>query len=463
MKEKNTPYSVTILTMGCRVNQFETDLILKMGLDSGLHTTDSVDDADIIIINTCSVTQESERQARKLIRRLGRDHPKARLVVTGCYAQRSPETFYNQPNVALVVGNQDKKRLWHLWDQNTLPKPCDHPLTEPAEPGNSDAGGIAAYGPILDHSENRARTPLQIQDGCDRHCTYCLIPQVRGPSVSIHPDRIMAQAERYLQAGSRELVLLGIDIGSFGRDLSPPWTLAQMVKALLPLCQTGRLRLSSVDPMDLDDEMMALFAPGSPLCPHLHLSIQSGDDLIRKRMGRQGSRQELLMRINQLRRINPHMVFGADLIAGFPTESDEAFANTHSLIAEGGISLLHVFPYSQRPNTPAARFPSHSLVPEPIVKQRASILRQAGQEQFNLRLKSRLLYPADVLVEKVDGAWVQGTSEDYYSVRFINTLADIHGAMRRVDLTEFDPTQEMFLGVVPQVSTDLSTGSVDKW
>ncbi|HIJ83438.1 MAG TPA: radical SAM protein, partial [Magnetococcales bacterium] len=258
MKKTNSSQRVAILTMGCRVNQFETDLILKMGSDHGHDTTCSLDKAGIIIINTCSVTRESERQARKLIRKLGRDYPDARLVVTGCYAQRSPETFANQPNVDLVLGNGDKKNLWNFWNRHRQ----NHPSTDPFPISMEEGGSIAVHGPILDHSENRARASLQIQDGCDRKCTYCLIPQVRGPGVSMEARRILQQAASYLDSGSRELVLLGIDIGAYGRDLSPVLSLSAILNMLIPLCQNARLRLSSIDPMDLNDELLELFAPG---------------------------------------------------------------------------------------------------------------------------------------------------------------------------------------------------------
>ncbi|MBF0172638.1 MAG: tRNA (N(6)-L-threonylcarbamoyladenosine(37)-C(2))-methylthiotransferase MtaB [Magnetococcales bacterium] len=461
MKDKKITGAVTVLTMGCRVNQFETDLILEMGNDHGFCTTHSLEEADVIVVNTCSVTRESERQARKLVRRLVREHPAARLVITGCYAQRSPETFANHPNVELVVGNADKKQLWDLWSRHLRQEVLDCTTTLAGGDSGVHGGGIALQGPLLEHSPDRARTLLQIQDGCDRQCTYCLIPRVRGPGLSMDPGRVLSQAQRFLASGSRELVLLGIDIGSYGRELSPPSSLAEMVDALLPLCTEARLRLSSVDPMDLDDRLLERFHPGSPLCPHLHLSIQSGDDLVRKRMGRHGSRQEILDRIHRLRHINPGIVLGADLIAGFPTESEEAFGNTLDLVEAGGLTLLHVFPYSRRPDTPAAHFPSRVHLSEQTIRQRAAALRHMGKEMFRRRIEERLLRTADVLVERLDGGDAWGTSEDYQTVRFANLLGDPHGSIRRVRLTGYDPVAESFSGVVPSFSTGLSTASVD--
>lgn len=446
MKDKNTMPSVTLLTMGCRVNQFETDTILKMGMERGLRAASNLDEADVIVVNTCSVTLESERQARKMIRRLGRDYPRARLVVTGCYAERSPESFMEYPQVDLVVGNGDKRHLWDRWLE-LYPDAWEGQVVQDL----SDCS-----------SKGRARAPLHIQNGCDRSCTYCLIPQVRGPSVSLPVTTVLDQAESLLKAGSRELVLLGIDVGSYGRDLSPSSSLAALLHELVALARgRGRLRLSSVDPMDIEESLIPLFSPGSPLCPHLHLSIQSGDDLIRKRMGRSGCRADLLNLIHHLRQMNPRLVLGADLIAGFPTESELAFNNTLSLVEQADLSFLHVFPYSQRPGTAAARFPDQFHLPDPIIRERARLLREAGSRQLDLLVQKRLNQSADVLIETLHHPWVEGTTEDYLTVRFANQENDCHGSIRRVRLVSYDPIEKFFSGIIPQLSTELSTGSVD--
>ncbi len=461
MKDKNTMPSMTLLTMGCRVNQFETDTILKMGKERGLRVASTLEEADVIVVNTCSVTLESERQARKLIRRLGRDYPLARVVVTGCYAERSPESFSQYPQVDLVVGNGVKHQLWDRW-LASHPEAGNRSHREDRVVQDSSDSHSSPSKSSKFSSKFRARASLHIQNGCDRSCTYCLIPQVRGPSVSLSVAEVLDQAESLLQSGSRELVLLGIDVGSYGRDLSPPTSLAALMRELVALVRgRGRLRLSSVDPMDIDDSLIRLFHPGSPLCPHLHLSIQSGDDLIRKRMGRQGGRRDLLERIQHLRRVHPHVVLGADLIAGFPTESAEAFAGTLSLVEQAELSLLHVFPFSPRPGTAAARYPEQFHLPDSVIRERARLLREAGWCQFASLTQERLLRPADVLIEKVDLSWAEGTTEDYLTVRFPNQCNDAHGAIRRVNLVGYDPIEKFFSGIIPQLSTELSTGSVD--
>ncbi|MBF0108045.1 MAG: tRNA (N(6)-L-threonylcarbamoyladenosine(37)-C(2))-methylthiotransferase MtaB [Magnetococcales bacterium] len=461
MNEDVAAPSVTVLTMGCRVNQFETDRLLEMGRMHGYRTTHRLDEADLIIVNTCSVTGESERQARKLVRKLIRDHPSARLIVTGCYAHRAPETFLQHANVALVLGNSEKKQLWQRWGryQESIRRNDPAILSSADILEENDPGG---WFDVSGHpSSDRARSLLRIQDGCDRRCTYCLIPQVRGPGVSTAPEVVLEQARALLAAGSRELVLLGIDIGAYGRDRFPRSSLAGMVHALLPLCKEARIRLSSVDPMDLEDRLLELFFPGSPLCPHLHLSIQSGDDSIRKRMGRQGSRRDILDRIERLRRINPRVVLGADLIAGFPTESPEAFANTLSLVEAADLTRLHVFPYSQRPGTPAARFPSRFQIPDAVIRKRAALLREAAMLRFSQAIPGRLGTCAEVLVERLADGVAWGTSEDYRTVRFLNRHNDPHGAIRRLLLVEHDPVENVFVGIVPELSTGLSTDSVD--
>ncbi|MBF0422570.1 MAG: tRNA (N(6)-L-threonylcarbamoyladenosine(37)-C(2))-methylthiotransferase MtaB [Magnetococcales bacterium] len=463
MKEENVLPSVTVLTMGCRVNQFETDGILKNGLERGLRASPSLNEADIIVVNTCSVTVESERQARKLIRKLGRDHPHAQVVVTGCYAERSPEFFAGLPQVTLVVGNRDKDRLWQLWSRQRSDFMSMAPVTaiNPADAAATDPLGHEFPGP---GDVRHARASLQIQNGCDRNCTYCVIPRLRGRGTSLEPHRVLEQIRAILDQGRREIVLLGIDLGAYGRDLTPPLSLGGLMRMLQPLIEGRcRLRLSSIDPMDVDETLTSWFFPGSPVCPHLHLSIQSGDDLIRKRMGRHGTRSDILNTIERLRRINPDLIFGADLLAGFPTESDQAFANTLSLIDDGGLSMLHVFPYSQRPDTAAARFPSALQLPESVIKERARLLRLRGETLWTHLAQTRLSRCVDVLIEKLEPPWAHGTSEDYQSVSFTNFFNDPHGAIRRVRLVHHDPDQNQFIGVIPPFSTAFSTGSVDNF
>ncbi len=280
MNKRKNHRPMSVITMGCRVNQFETELLRHGGFERGFFIAKDGDEVELIIVNTCSVTSESDRQARQLIRRAARDNPQAKIVVTGCYAQRTPEILSKLPQVALVLGNQEKAELWALVDtlystnsaagqsNDNIPLPAIH------------VGKIADLDrvpqrPVVDTFSDRARAFLQLQDGCDHSCTYCLIPSVRGPSRSLTPAQIIAQAERFVASGFKELVLTGIDLGSYGLDLVPKKSLAQIIRQLIVIPGIGRIRLSSIDPADIDSELLDLFASEEKICPYMHLSRSS--------------------------------------------------------------------------------------------------------------------------------------------------------------------------------------------
>ncbi|MBF0098150.1 MAG: tRNA (N(6)-L-threonylcarbamoyladenosine(37)-C(2))-methylthiotransferase MtaB [Magnetococcales bacterium] len=393
--------SFMVITMGCRVNQVETERLSQTGARFGFYPVADNLPPDLIIINTCSVTSESDRQARQWIRRMAREHPQAGLVVTGCYAQAQAAELAAMAGVVLVLGNAEKEQLWQrLTATQSLP---------------DDAASVA----LVDHFSERSRAFLQVQDGCDRRCTFCTIPALRGASRSFSPDYVLAQAERYRQNGYREIVLTGINLGTYGRDLPAGLTLGQLVSRLLQARGASRLRLSSIDPLDLDESVLAAFAEGGAgLCSYLHLSLQSGDDRTLKRMGRGYDRAWVMDRVARLRAIVPDLVLGADVIAGFPTESVAAHQQTLALLEELDVTFLHVFRYSDRPGTPASAIPGRFRVPEREIKRRAEQLRHWAAERLLRTASTRIGRREEVLVESCRDGLARGKSAGFLPVRF---------------------------------------------
>ncbi|HZB92131.1 MAG TPA: tRNA (N(6)-L-threonylcarbamoyladenosine(37)-C(2))-methylthiotransferase MtaB, partial [Stellaceae bacterium] len=355
-----------IITFGCRLNTFESEVIRRRAAEAGL--------ADAVIVNTCAVTAEAERQARQAIRRARRQHPGARLIVTGCAAEIAPERYAAMAEIDQVLGNAEKL--------------CADSYRTGARLQRAGAGAAPPAPPIVDGFEGRARAFLQVQQGCDHRCTFCIIPEGRGGNRSVPIGEIVAQARRLVEAGYRELVLTGVDICSFGADLPGRPRLGQLARRLLALVpEIRRLRLSSLDPAAIDDDLWRLLAEEPRLMPHLHLSLQSGDDLVLKRMKRRHSRAEALALIRRARALRPGIAFGADLIAGFPTESEAMFQQSLALAEEAAIDYLHVFPYSVRPGTPAARMPQ---LRGEIVHERAARLRERARAALERSLAARL-------------------------------------------------------------------------
>jgi threonylcarbamoyladenosine tRNA methylthiotransferase MtaB len=387
----------TILTFGCRLNAFESEVIRGHAQSAGLD--------DAIIVNTCAVTQEAERQARQAIRRARREHPGARLIVTGCAAQIDPARYAAMAEVDLVLGNDEKLKA----DSYRLPMP------------RVSVGDIMALketaAHLIDGFENRARAFIEVQQGCDHRCTFCIIPFGRGNSRSVPMGDIVRQARALVDRGVNELVLTGVDLTGFGGDLPGTPRLGQLCRRLLALVPgLTRLRLSSLDPVEIDDELWRLIAEEPRLLPHLHLSIQAGDDLILKRMKRRHSRAQALDACARAARLRPGIALGADLIAGFPTEDEAMFGRSLALIDEAGLDYLHVFPYSARPGTPASRMPP---VPHDVIRERAARLREAGAAALTRSLAARVGSNAQILVEQPGF----GRSEHYAPVRFSGEAA----------------------------------------
>jgi len=398
-----------IITFGCRLNSFESEVMRRLAREGGVENA--------VVINTCAVTGEAERQARQAIRKARRENPSARIIVTGCAAQIAPESYAAMPEVDEVLGNAEK-----LMAESFLGVESGIHVTDIQQATETTPHLIEGF-------EGRTRAFLQVQQGCDHRCTFCIIPFGRGPSRSVPLPQIIDQARVLAAGGYREFILTGVDLTSYGGDLPGQPRLGSIVAGLLKsVPEIERLRLSSLDPDGFDPELIEIIVSESRLMPHLHLSLQAGDDMILKRMKRRHDRAMVIDLCENLRHQRKEIVFGADLIAGFPTETEEMFENSLSIIKECDLTQLHVFPYSPRPSTPAADMPQ---VPAPIRKSRAARLREAGEAQLTADLSRRIGSDLSVLVEKP--GW--GHSESFASVRLegCTEIGDIVSA-RAVDI-----------------------------
>ena len=387
--------SVDVVTFGCRLNTYESEAIRREAAAAG------VDDA--VIINTCAVTAEAVRQARQGIRRLKRERPHQRVVVTGCAAQTEAGNFAAMAEVDRVVGNEEKfdARAWTSDDKIAV----------------SDIMAVKTMRPhTIDSIEGRSRAFVQVQNGCDHRCTFCIIPYGRGNSRSLFVDDVVAQVGRLAGNGYREVVLTGVDITSYGADLPGAPRLGALVKRILrDVSELDRLRLSSIDSVEADVDLLDAFANEPRLMPHVHLSLQSGDDLILKRMKRRHTRADAISFCERVRRLRPDVVFGADIIAGFPTETEAMFARSLDLVDGCGLTQLHVFPFSPRPGTPAARMPQ---VDRAVVKERARRLREKGEIALRDHLDREVGSHRRVLVE----SRAIGRTEQFVPVRLAAPL-----------------------------------------
>jgi threonylcarbamoyladenosine tRNA methylthiotransferase MtaB len=398
-----------VVTFGCRLNAFESEVIRRAAAEAGLEGA--------VIVNTCAVTAEAERQARQAIRRARRDHPEARIIVTGCAAEIAPERYAAMPEVDDVLSNRAKLRAQSYLPDGTGAAP--------------DLAETAAH--MIDGFECRVRAFLQVQQGCDHRCTFCIIPYARGSSRSVPIGEIAQQARRLVAAGYREIVLTGVDLTAYGADQPGAPSLGEMARRLLAAVpELERLRLSSLDPVEIDEALWRLLAEEPRLMPHLHLSLQAGDDLILKRMKRRHSRAAAIAVARRARALRPELALGADLIAGFPTETEEMFRRSLDLVGECGLTFVHVFPYSARPGTPAARMPP---VDRGEVKERAARLRAAGAAALAAELRSRVGSETDVLVERPG----RGRTAFYAEVDFADCAPA--ASVRRMRLTDCNAHQ----------------------
>ena len=368
--------------MGCRLNAYESEVMRGHAVAAGLD--------DAVIVNTCAVTAEAVRQAEQTIRKLRRESPRAPIIVTGCAAQIEPERFADMPEVDAVVGNADKMRAetFRSLRLDDSPRVLVNDIMSVRETAHA----------MIDGFGSRARAYVQVQNGCDHRCTFCIIPYGRGPSRSVPAGEVVAQVRRLVEAGYPEIVLTGVDMTSYGRDLPGAMTLGMLVRHVLrQVPELKRLRLSSIDQVEADTHLMDAIAQEPRLMPHLHLSLQSGDDMILKRMKLRHLRGDAIKFCEEARRLRPDIVFGADLIAGFPTETDAMFGNSVGLVEDCGLTFLHVFPYSRRNGTPAARMPP---VAGPEIKARAARLRQKGESALGRYLQSQVGHEVELLMER---------------------------------------------------------------
>jgi threonylcarbamoyladenosine tRNA methylthiotransferase MtaB len=378
-----------VITLGCRLNTYESEVIRREARAAGLDTLAG----GAIIINTCAVTGEAERQARQAIRKARRDNPAARIIVTGCAAQTNPGQFEKMGEVDLILGNEEKTKSQSY---RALP---DFGVNDFEKTRVNDIMSVRETAShMVDALEGRARAFVQVQNGCDHRCTFCIIPYGRGNSRSVPMGAAVEQIKRLVGNGYREVVLSGVDLTSYGPDLPGKPTLGKLLKTIFALVpDLERLRLSSIDSIEADDDLMEMIATEKRLMPHLHLSLQSGDNMILKRMKRRHAREDSIRFCADVRNVRPDIVFGADIIAGFPTETEEMFQNSLNIVEECGLTNLHVFPFSPREGTPAAKMPQ---LERGVVKARAAQLRAAGEKAYvrHLDLVSGSLQ--NVLIEK---------------------------------------------------------------
>jgi len=373
--------TVDVITLGCRLNAYESEVIRARAQDAGL--------TNAVVVNTCAVTGEAVRQSRQEIRRLRRENPAAKIIVTGCAAQIEPGVFSAMPEVDLVLGNQEKL--------STASYHPDSFVESPRVLVNDIASARETAPQFISGFSERTRAILQVQNGCDHRCTFCIIPYGRGPSRSVGIGAVVEEAKRLCAAGFKEIVLSGVDLTDWGVGLPGNPTLGALIQRLLRhVPELPRLRLSSIDPAEIDDILLGLLGDEERLMPHFHLSVQSGDNLILKRMKRRHSREDTIRFCESARRRRPQVAFGADLIAGFPTETEHMFANTMRLIDEADLTYLHVFPFSPRAGTPAAKMPQLARV---VVKDRARQLREKGAAMLSRRLNSLVGSDQELLVE----------------------------------------------------------------
>lgn len=416
--------TVEIVTFGCRLNAFESEVIARQAEGAGINET--------IVLNTCAVTNEAVAQARQSIRRLKRDHPERRIVVTGCAAQSQPEIFAAMAEVDRVIGNDDKMRT-EAWRaaRDALACAPKHGIEPSEKIAVTDIMAVTAMAPhLLDGFQSGLpRVFVQVQNGCDHRCTFCIIPYGRGNSRSVPMGAVVNQIRALVERGHAEIVLTGVDLTSYGADLPGSPKLGRLTKQILRhVPELKRLRLSSIDQVEADRDLLDVIADDERLMPHLHLSLQSGDDLVLKRMKRRHSRAQAIEFCAQVRRLRPDIALGADLIAGFPTETEEMFARSIDLVDECGLTFLHVFPYSARPGTPAARMPQ---VAGNAVRERAKRLRACGETALQRRLASELDRTRQVLIESAN----QGRTEHFIPVAI---RGDAPGAIRSLAITGND-------------------------
>ena len=418
MPDTAPPSGPTVITLGCRLNTYESEVMRRHALEAGL--------GEAVIINTCAVTSEAVRGARQAIRRAAKENPGAPILVTGCAAQIDPGAFAAMPEVTRVIGNHEKMQA-ETWQPPDL-------LGGAEKVRVNDIMGVretAAH--LIDGMDGRARAYVQVQNGCDHRCTFCIIPYGRGNSRSVPAGEVVAQVRRLVETGHYEVVLTGVDLTSWGADLPGAPQLGNLVQRILKLVpELRQLRISSIDAIEMDEALIAALGEAR-VAPYLHLSLQHGDDLILKRMKRRHGRDQAIQLTQRLRAVRPDIALGADIIAGFPTETEAHFESSVRLVEECGLSFLHVFPYSPRPGTPAAKMPQ---VAKPLIRERAARLRAFGEAALARHLERHLGETRSALLERGLAARLP----DFTPVR-LTALAGDGGQVLPVRITGHDGKQ----------------------
>ena len=416
--------AVDVVTFGCRLNASESEIIRRNASGAGLN--------DVVIVNSCAVTNEAVAQARQSIRRLRRERPSARIVVTGCAAQIQPAMFAEMAEVDRVIGNDDKMR-GEAWREarTAFAAAAGFGIANTEKIAVADIMAVRETAPHLadGFQSGLPRAFVQVQNGCDHRCTFCIIPFGRGNSRSVPMGAVVDQVRALTEAGHVEIVLTGVDLTSYGADLPGAPRLGGLVRRILRhVPEVRRLRISSIDSIEADRDLLDVIADDERLMPHLHLSLQSGDDMILKRMKRRHSSRDAIEFCAQVRRLRPDIAFGADLIAGFPTETEEMFARSLDLVADCDLTFIHVFPYSPRPGTPAARMPQ---VAGDVIRDRARRLRAAAEAALLRRLTAEVGATRQVLIESA----TQGRTEHFIPVAI---AGETPGAVRTFEMADHD-------------------------
>jgi len=398
--------SFSIVTLGCKTNQFESAAMTEKLLAAGYRQVAFEEGADLVLVNTCTVTSNTDAQSRKLIRRAQRNNPQARIVVTGCYAQVDAQSLAELPGVSLVLGNQEKTDLLEeLADLNNTARVAVADI-------RSEGGKVALE---VASEAQRSRAFLQIQNGCDAFCSYCIIPYARGRSRSVEPAAILEQVDALVAAGHQELVLTGIHIGQYGKDLFQPSALLDLIKQIEPRLQNARLRLGSLEPTELPEELRTHIAASARICPHYHIPLQAGSDRVLEAMNRGYTTSFFAELLQDLHTRQPHAGIGIDLIVGFPGESDAEFEETYRFVESLPVSYLHVFPYSKRPGTPAASLPGQ--IPGDIARLRTARMRQLGEEKQRRFARNFVEGSLEVIAEAgVKSGKIRAVADNYLSV-----------------------------------------------
>ncbi|WP_032113678.1 tRNA (N(6)-L-threonylcarbamoyladenosine(37)-C(2))-methylthiotransferase MtaB [Candidatus Paracaedibacter symbiosus] len=415
-----------VITFGCRLNTYESQVIKDLATEAGLE--------EAFIINTCAVTSEAERQARQSIRKIRRENPTAKIIVTGCASQINPGKYGEMQEVDRVIGNDEKMKLQSYLDHENQEKVLVNDIMSIKETASHLISGF----------EGKARAFVQVQNGCDHRCTFCTIPYGRGNSRSVPIGEIVTQVRTLLENGYPEIVFTGVDITAYGADLPGQPTLGQMVRRILALLpDLKRLRLSSLDPVEMDEDLWLQIGNEPRLLPHLHMSLQAGDNMILKRMKRRHLREDAIAFCQKARELRHDVVFGVDLIAGFPTETEEMFENTLAIVEDCDLTFLHVFPYSPRPGTPASKMPQ---VKGPVIKERATRLRQSGEQALQRLLKKQLGTTVTLLVESVENGLIQGKTDHFIPISIPSPNAIEIGSVITAHVS--DITQDQLIGEI---------------